>query len=232
MYFINCSSESAATSATAGVLAACWCGAFRCVANTMPQSSQELMSQQTRPRFRLGNSQRSYKTHLKVYRPQVACWVVTFTAVQKTGNMCGRVTRRKLLLSESNMAAWLRFVTLQGKRTTGQSSLDGRNQSGKYGKNHSGEGVMTRAFVAASCSQSQPWSPLYQHILKPNVKPSVPQLKFGCNRIMQQDKDNERSRKCTTDWLEDRQGAAMAQSPDLEPIEMLWGYLWRGVQKT
>ncbi|KAF7650410.1 hypothetical protein LDENG_00126420 [Lucifuga dentata] len=62
-------------------------------------------------------------------------------------------------------------------------------------------------------------SALYQKILKENVRPSVRDLKLKRTWVMQQDNDPKHTRKSTSE----------CQSPDLNPIEMLWHDLKQAV---
>ncbi|KAF7650076.1 hypothetical protein LDENG_00131870 [Lucifuga dentata] len=62
-------------------------------------------------------------------------------------------------------------------------------------------------------------SALYQKILKENVRPSVRDLKLKRTWVMQQDNDPKHTSKSTSE----------CQSPDLNPIEMLWHNLKQAV---
>ncbi len=68
-------------------------------------------------------------------------------------------------------------------------------------------------------------SALYQKILKENVRTSVCDLKLKHTWVMQQDNDPKHTSKSTSEWLKKNKIKVLeqpSQSPDLNPIEMLW----------
>ncbi len=64
-----------------------------------------------------------------------------------------------------------------------------------------------------------------QKILKENVRSSVCDLKLKHTWVMQQDNDLKHTSKSTSEWLKKNKIKVLewlSQSPDLNPIEMLW----------
>ncbi|KAK3552084.1 hypothetical protein QTP70_033659 [Hemibagrus guttatus] len=68
-------------------------------------------------------------------------------------------------------------------------------------------------------------SAVYQKILKENVRPSVCDLELKRTWVLQQDNDPKHTSKSTSEWLKENKMKTLewlSQSPDLNPIEMLW----------
>ncbi len=92
-------------------------------------------------------------------------------------------------------------------------------------------GAMSSAGVGPLCFlKTNVTAPVYQEILEHFMLPSADQLFKDADFIFQQDLALDHTAKSTKSWLDDHGVGVLdwpANSPDLKPIENLWGIVKR-----